>query len=179
MNKRLISIVGVGAFLTAFFTAIPGSQGIKTLEGDGYITLYNLHLHEAVSVQFRKKNGSFDEEALKLVNYTLRCRKTHRITEISADLLELVDQIQDHFGGGAVQVISAYRSPELNESLRHQGRGVAKRSLHMAGMAMDIRLPGISTRDLRKYATALKGGGVGFYPSSEFIHVDVGRIRYW
>jgi len=141
--------------------------------------LYNLHLEEAVSVNFRNKNGSYNADALKLINHTLRCRKTHQIVDISPELLDLVDTIQDHFGGEPIHVISAYRSPQLNESLRRSGHQVARHSLHMSGLAMDIRIPGIRTRDLREYAKRLHQGGVGFYPSNEFVHVDVGRVRYW
>jgi uncharacterized protein YcbK (DUF882 family) len=77
------------------------------------------------------------------------------------------------------QVISGYRSPETNEMLRKQGQGVAKKSYHMQGKAIDIRVPGIALRDVQRMALKLKAGGVGFYSRSNFLHVDVGPLRHW
>jgi uncharacterized protein YcbK (DUF882 family) len=76
-------------------------------------------------------------------------------------------------------VISGYRSPETNALLRKRNRGVAKNSLHVVGKAIDIRLPGVPLSVLRRVAVKLRGGGVGYYPRSNFIHVDIGRVRYW
>ena len=79
-----------------------------------------------------------------------------------------------------MQVISGYRSPRTNEALRQSGGGgVAKRSLHMHGLAMDIRMPGVDLPRLRDAAWGLQAGGVGYYPGSDFVHVDVGRVRRW
>jgi uncharacterized protein YcbK (DUF882 family) len=77
------------------------------------------------------------------------------------------------------EIISGYRSPATNRKLRKHSKGVAKSSLHMVGRAIDIRLPGCSLANLRKAAASMKGGGVGYYPQSDFIHVDTGRVRYW
>ena len=77
------------------------------------------------------------------------------------------------------QVISGYRSPATNAKLNRNSSGVAKRSLHMQGKAIDIRLPGVELKHLRKAALSLKAGGVGYYPKSNFIHVDTGRPRFW
>ena len=78
-----------------------------------------------------------------------------------------------------VHVISGYRSPETNAALHARSRGVAAHSLHMDGMAMDIRIPGVPLARLRDAALSLQRGGVGFYPGSDFVHVDVGRVRRW
>jgi uncharacterized protein YcbK (DUF882 family) len=78
-----------------------------------------------------------------------------------------------------VQVISGYRSPASNAALNARSSGVATRSLHMQGMAMDIRVPGVELGQVRKAALALGRGGVGYYPQSHFVHVDVGRVRQW
>lgn len=147
-------------------------------EGDGFLTLHNLHLNETIALQY-KKNGHLDRSALKEIDYTLRCREDQKVHEISPKLVELVDRIQDHFGGKEVQVVSGYRSPAFNASLKAHGHKVANKSLHMQGMAMDIWLPGVTTRQLREYALSLKVGGVGFYPQNGFVHVDVGRVRQW
>jgi len=76
-------------------------------------------------------------------------------------------------------VISGYRSPESNAKLQAKSDGVAKRSLHMDGKAIDIRVPGVDLRNLQKAAKSLQGGGVGFYAESNFVHMDSGRVRYW
>ena len=76
-------------------------------------------------------------------------------------------------------VISCYRSPKTNAKLRAAGRAVAENSLHMRGKAMDVRLPGVPLGDLHRAAVALKAGGVGYYSGPSFVHVDVGRVRYW
>lgn len=147
--------------------------------GDGKIFLRNLHLNEEIEVQYRKADGSYDPSALQLVQKVLRCRVTQVAHDIPIKLLELVDQIQDHFGAHEVMVISGYRSPKFNERLLKTGHKVAKNSLHMQGYAMDIRLPGVRTEQIRDYARDLKIGGVGYYPHNGFVHVDIGRIRYW
>jgi uncharacterized protein YcbK (DUF882 family) len=80
---------------------------------------------------------------------------------------------------GRFEVISGYRSPKTNAALRNKSNGVAKRSLHMQGRAIDVRLTGVDTAQLRKAALALSGGGVGFYPKPRFVHLDTGRVRQW
>jgi uncharacterized protein YcbK (DUF882 family) len=80
---------------------------------------------------------------------------------------------------GTYQLISGYRSPATNAKLRNASSGVAKRSLHMRGKAVDIRLPGVELKHLRQAALSLRAGGVGYYPKSNFIHVDTGRPRFW
>jgi uncharacterized protein YcbK (DUF882 family) len=80
---------------------------------------------------------------------------------------------------GSFHIISGYRSPQTNQKLRSKSGGVAKKSLHMQGKAIDIRLPGCKLKQLRNAARALKAGGVGYYAKSDFIHVDTGRVRRW
>lgn len=155
------------------------AQNLATPSGDGVLALHNLHLKESLAVKYRNADGSYNTEALASINHLLRCRQTLKTHDMNADLIELVDAIQDHFGGKEVQVISGYRSPELNQNLRSQGRAVAQKSLHMSGLALDIRIPGVSTATLREFAYSLRKGGVGYYPHDGFVHVDVGRFRTW
>lgn len=145
----------------------------------GGLSLYNLHLKEGITAEYRKIDGSYDSKAIEKIAHTLRCRQTQATHEIPAGLLELLSHIQDHFGGKIIQVVSGYRSPALNEDLRRHGHRVAKKSLHMEGKAIDIRIAGVLTRVLRDYALELKMGGVGFYPENDFVHVDVGQVRRW
>ena len=95
-------------------------------------------------------------------------------------LLDLLHQLQTKVGHqGEFHVISGYRSPATNEMLNKRSSGVAKRSYHMLGKAIDVRMPGFDSKQLHKAAISLKGGGVGYYSSSNFVHLDVGRVRYW
>ena len=98
---------------------------------------------------------------------------------MSLKLIELVDNIQDHFKVPQIRVISGYRSPEYNAKLRRRSRRVAKQSMHMRGRAMDIKIPGVNNRTLRNYAASLEAGGVGYYGRRAFVHVDSGPVRTW
>jgi uncharacterized protein YcbK (DUF882 family) len=95
-------------------------------------------------------------------------------------LLVLLDKVSAQFGSqNVLHVISGYRSPESNARMHEHSSGVAKHSLHMEGKAIDVRIPGQDLAKLHKVAMAAQGGGVGYYPDSQFVHMDVGRIRYW
>jgi uncharacterized protein YcbK (DUF882 family) len=117
------------------------------------------------------------------VNYILRDFRANLIKPIDPKLLDLLHEL-----GGTLEtdqpfhIISGYRSPQTNAMLRERGgssTGVASHSLHIDGKAIDIRVPGVRLAHLRNAATSLKIGGVGFYPDLDFVHVDVGRVRYW
>lgn len=95
-------------------------------------------------------------------------------------LFDQISKIQTMLGVEAeVQIVSGYRSPATNEALRAQSSGVAKKSYHMLGQAIDFRLDGVDLKKVRDAARDLKAGGVGFYPSSDFVHIDTGPVRYW
>ena len=115
------------------------------------------------------------------VNRVLRDHRSGDFYPMDPDLLDTLYLLQQSVGvSGAFHIISGYRSPSTNEKLRASGGGgVAKRSLHMQGKAVDIRLPGCGLKDLRNAALELKAGGVGYYAKSNFIHVDTGRVRRW
>ena len=99
---------------------------------------------------------------------------------MDSSLLDLLGDLYEvHGSRGEFQVISGYRSPATNDMLRSRSNGVAKKSLHMQGKAIDIRLTGVATSDLRDSALQLARGGVGYYSRSDFIHVDTGRVRRW
>lgn len=99
---------------------------------------------------------------------------------IDAALLDLLHRVSVDLGTlQSFEIISGFRSPASNRMLTESTAGVAKHSLHMEGKAIDIRLPGVPLADLRRAAISLKGGGVGYYPESNFVHLDVGRVRTW
>lgn len=154
-------------------------RSIFELTGDGRLRFINTHTGEKLEVVYRDEKGSYDDAALSAIDRVLRCHWNQEIHHISLKLIELMDHIQDHFGDKDVHIISGYRSPEYNARLRRRSRRVAKRSLHTRGMAMDIRMPGVSTRNLGSFARSLETGGVGIYHGSRFVHVDVGPVKNW
>jgi len=118
--------------------------------------------------------------ALDEVNHLLRDWRTDEIHVIDPDLLDLLHNLARVTGTQApFEIISAYRSPATNAMLRAHSRKVSSNSLHMRGQAIDIRLPDVSLSQLRRAALGLRRGGVGYYPASNFVHVDTGRVRTW
>lgn len=176
--KQLVKFFISFLFLVAVESAYTTPPPTPFPKGDGKLTLYHLNLNEKTAVRFRK-GETYSQKGLKAINHLLRCRGDGQTAPIHLTLVELVDHLQDHFGAKEVEVISGYRSPQFNNYLRRIGRGVARYSRHMKGEAIDIRLAGVSTRQLYRYALSLQVGGVGFYPGQNFIHIDVGPFRTW
>jgi uncharacterized protein YcbK (DUF882 family) len=117
---------------------------------------------------------------LRETNFVLRDHHSDEVTDIDPELLDLlyhISMILETYE--PIQVISAYRSPSTNAMLRLLYRGVAEHSWHTYGKAVDIRVPGTSARVVRQVAMALGGGGVGYYPWSNYVHIDTGPVRYW
>lgn len=158
--------------------SLPSSH-LFEYEGNGRLSLLNTHTNEFMDIKYKDHDGKYIDGGLKNINYMLRCRLTGQVEHMSLKLVELLGHIQDHFRASEIDVISGYRSPELNTVLRSSGHGVAKKSLHMQGMAIDIRIPNVPTKTVRDYAMSLKAGGVGYYSGPDFVHIDVGRVRHW
>jgi uncharacterized protein YcbK (DUF882 family) len=143
------------------------------------LTLRNLHTGERVSQPYWV-NGSYLPDALSAINTVLRDHRSGEVYPIDPGLLDLLSALQGRVGSRReYEVISGYRSPATNATLQANSSGVAKRSLHMQGRAIDIRLPGTRLQQLHRAAREMKAGGVGLYTGSNFIHVDTGRVRYW
>jgi uncharacterized protein YcbK (DUF882 family) len=144
------------------------------------LALYHTHTGERLRVTY-VENGVHIPEALAEISQFLRDFRTGEVHPIDPGLLDALHSLRSRAGGkGPYEIISGYRSPRTNEMLRNSGGGgVAKRSLHMEGKAIDVRLTGVRTARLRKEALALHVGGVGYYPDSDFVHVDTGRVRQW
>lgn len=157
-------------------SAEPMPAGLK---GDGTLTLYRPVKDDRKTFNYRSKGGKYDEAMLRKIAHFFRCRLTDQVQSIDPNLVEILDAIEDHFGWREIRLISAYRSPRRNNLMRRQGRAVAKGSLHMRGMAADIEVAGVSPRIVRNFAYSLQQGGVGYYGSRTFIHVDTGRVRTW
>lgn len=139
----------------------------------------NLHTGEQLSITYCT-DGHYDEVALAAINHVLRDFRTGDVFPIRTELLDQLHLVHATIGSDApFQIISGYRSPATNEMLHRKSRGVASRSLHMDGMAIDVRLAGTRTRQLRDTAAGLELGGVGYYAQSDFVHLDIGRPRQW
>ena len=143
------------------------------------LRFHNLHTGESLNLAYWVQ-GDYVPESLAEINHVLRDFRTNQIAAIDPNLLDLLHRVNATLGTPRpFQVISGYRSPASNQMLASHSTGVAKHSLHMQGMAIDVRLPGVPLADLRRAGLMLKGGGVGYFPASNFVHLDVGRVRTW
>lgn len=125
-------------------------------------------------------DGRYLDEGLRSVNRLLRDWRTDEIVDIDPQVLDIVYVVQRQLGiSGPLEVLSGYRSPETNAMLRRRSRAVARNSLHMYGMAVDLRFPGVPLTAAHRAALALQAGGVGYYPAADFIHLDSGPVRSW
>lgn len=161
--------------LSALVPARPASH-------DRYVSFYNQHTGEAFEGLYRYGN-QYIGASLHEINRVMRDFRTNEVTEMDPRLVDIMFHMQQMIrrdgGEGAYEVISAYRSKKTNDMLRRNGEGVAKNSYHVMGQAVDLRLHGFSTRQIQQIALDLRAGGVGYYPSSDFVHVDTGPVRRW
>jgi uncharacterized protein YcbK (DUF882 family) len=142
--------------------------------------MFHTHTGESIDIVYRQ-GDHYLPDALAKLDLFLRDHRTGAIHDYDPRLFDLLSTLEKRIGrpGAEIDVICGYRSPWSNEFLRRHSLGVAAHSLHMEAEAIDIRIPGTSTLALRNAALALKLGGVGYYPLSNFVHVDVGRVRQW
>lgn len=145
---------------------------------DGKLVIYNYHLDELLETQYRN-GGKYNDTELKKIQHIFRSRLDDKEYPIDIKLIELIDHLQDHFNADSIELISGYRSPELNKKLKMEGTSVADESLHMKGLAADIHIDEVTEEALAEYARGLKAGGVGYYPANDFVHVDIGRVKKW
>lgn len=176
MNRRHFLTLGVKAAAGLVLAqAIPAwaSTGSRTL------SFNHTHTHESLKITYAQA-GIYDPVALDRINHYLRDFRTGEVHTIDPGVLDILWGVQRELGcSGSYGVISGYRSPNTNKALRSRSTGVAKRSLHMKGKAIDVRFSGCKTSAVRDCAIAFKGGGVGYYAKSDFIHIDTGRVRTW
>ena len=139
----------------------------------------NLHTGERLAVEYWA-GGQYVSDSLRRIDRVLRDHRNDQVHGIDPALLDLLVQLSAGLGTGRpFQVISGYRSPASNAMLAAASGGVARDSLHTQGKAIDIRVEGVPLPRLREAALALRAGGVGYYPKSNFVHVDTGRVRFW
>ena len=143
------------------------------------VAFVHTHTHEQLSVTYFA-GGFYDSDSLAALNWFLRDHRTGDQHPIDPALFDILHGLRLATGTAApFQVISGYRSPRTNGALREKSRGVAAGSLHLQGRAIDIRLADVSSAALRDAAIRLGRGGVGYYASSDFVHLDTGRFRTW
>lgn len=143
------------------------------------LAFYNLHTGENLKTAYWAE-GDYLPDALADINHILRDHRNDQTLPIETPLLDLLYGLHSTLGTAQpFHIISGYRSPATNASLAANSDGVAKGSLHMQAKAVDLYIEGVPLDELRRAAIALRGGGVGYYPKSNFVHVDIGRIRSW
>jgi len=176
------AIAAAGALVPAKVHAATAPTSPKAMAPERVLSFFNTHTGERLKTAYCM-GGSYVPDSLKDLNYILRDFRANEIKPIDPRVFDLLHEL----GGtletdGPFHIISGYRSAQTNALLRERGgatTGVASHSLHMVGQAIDIRVPGVKLNQLRDAAKSLKIGGVGFYPDLNFVHVDVGRVRYW
>lgn len=172
---KLGALLAAGLVLPQSLQALPRPDD----RGEQHLKFFNTHTQERLEVCYRR-DGQYHQDAIEAVNKILRDHRTNEVHPIDLRLLDLLHTIRAKAGqDSCLHIISGYRSPATNAELRRRSRRVASKSLHMLGHAVDIRIPGVRTSAVRKIAMGLGQGGVGFYPKSDFVHVDIGRVRVW
>lgn len=175
----LVSLAALNpmARAAALAGARPGSR--DTTLDPHTLSFYHIHTAETLSATYRE-NGVLVPDAVAAITRLLRDFRTGEVHEIDVALLDTLSLLHEAAERrGRFEVISGFRSPRTNAALRRVTDGVAEGSLHMQGRAIDVRSTGIATKDLRAAALALARGGVGYYPSSNFVHIDTGAFRAW
>jgi uncharacterized protein YcbK (DUF882 family) len=171
--------LGFGA--AAMGAAAPTLSWADTLSANEarVVAFDNLHTGESMEGVYWEE-GDYVPDVLAAVNNLLRDHRTGDVYPINPGLLDLLTAVNTRTGTRArFQVISGYRSQKTNEMLHERSAEVAKKSLHTEGLAIDIRLPDVDLSRLHAAATSLGAGGVGYYPYSDFVHLDVGPVRTW
>lgn len=177
-RRRFLCSLGSGVVLASSGPAVLAKSALAT-DVSRELAFRHLHTGEQLATTYWH-DGSYDARALDSINHILRDFRTGDVYPIAQDLLDLLATVKREIGAdGPFEVIGGYRSPKTNNMLRQRSTGVAKRSLHMRGMAIDVRLVDLPTRRLREAAADLRLGGVGYYPKSNFVHLDTGRPRVW
>jgi uncharacterized protein YcbK (DUF882 family) len=154
----------------AAWTAIPQRRALSFV---------HTHTGEALSAVYFE-DGHYLPAQLERINHLLRDFRTNEVHPIDPPVLDILADLRTLAAQQApFEVISGYRSPATNAALRAHSSAVAEHSLHMQGRAIDVRLQGYPTARLHELALQMQRGGVGFYPASDFVHVDDGRVRSW
>ncbi|MCI0598252.1 MAG: DUF882 domain-containing protein [Beijerinckiaceae bacterium] len=177
-HVRLVAAAGIAALSS--WVILPSSTETAVANGDTRtLNLYHSHTGESIQATYRV-NGSYDSAVLEKLNWFLRDWRNNDRTRMDPRLFDVVWEA--YRTAGATQpivIISAYRSPQTNSMLRRRSSGVAEHSQHILGRAMDTTMPGMPMEKIREIGMRLQRGGVGWYPGSNFVHLDVASVRAW
>jgi uncharacterized protein YcbK (DUF882 family) len=160
------------------------STGVKPAlampSGGAYsVSFRNSHTGESFSGVYRV-GDKYLPDAFERINYVMRDFRANEVFPMDPRAIDIIAAVHRYTGStNPYSIISGYRSPHTNAMLRSNSRGVAKRSLHMSGQAIDVRLEGVNTKHIREIATNLRAGGVGYYSRQQFVHMDSGTFRTW
>lgn len=167
------------AAVGASTVALSPSTVLASVDTSRALRLFNIHTGEGREIEYYG-NGRYYKDGLAELNTLLRDYRTGDVFGMNPQLMDLAFLMQQLMHAPSpIHVISGFRSPKTNAMLRSRSSAVARNSFHMRGMAMDIRVPGFDTRAVHYLAKRLQVGGVGYYPDSDFVHMDVGPVRYW
>lgn len=180
MTELIVSrrkfLVLASSFMAVSATPCVGGSLLSTPRprfSDRKLSLFNIHTNESFEGIYWRE-GHYDQKALKRLAYLLRDRRNHKQHTIDPNLFDILHRLKVTLGTkDGYQIICGYRSKETNATLRKNDRGVAKNSLHCQGKAVDLRLEHTPLKELKNAARSLKAGGVGYYPKSNFVHIDV------
>jgi uncharacterized protein YcbK (DUF882 family) len=172
----------LGLLLCMSTLNVPGVNASPRIQplSEYRLKLYETHTRQRIDIVYRRGN-EYVASSLAKLDYFLRDHRTGDVAHFNPRVYDLLEELTAAVGhpGGEIDVVCGYRTPWSNSFLRAHTQGVAEHSLHMRAEAIDIRMPGVDTYQLRRAALALHEGGVGYYPRSNFIHVDVGPVRRW
>lgn len=176
LNRRTFLKTGVSALVSSM-SPFPLMAAVTPKYQ--VLSFHNIHTGEELKTCYRA-NGRILGHAMTRIGRIMRDHRTGDIESIDPALMDLLYRLRCRIRSTApISIISGYRSPKTNAALRRSTPGVARNSLHMAGRAIDIRIPGCRTADLRREAVGLAMGGVGYYPDSNFVHLDTGPFKAW
>ncbi len=177
-NFLKLGLAGVVGTMLPF----AGARNVLAASGNGdswKVSFRNSHTGESFSGVYRV-GDKYLPDAFERINYVLRDFRTSEVFPMDPYIIDLLSHIhRETDAGDPFHILSGYRSPKTNSMLHRKTSGVAKNSFHMYGQALDIRLPKHSTKKIRNVAKSLKTGGVGYYPRSNFVHIDTGTVRSW
>jgi len=187
--ERIVCCLGVVGAMTfpipsagepTQFREVSSRRAISSHNQDHALLLYNTHTGERIDVVYRR-GDAYAPDALAKLDFFLRDHRTGDVRHFDPRLYDILSDLTTSLGrpGGEIDIVCGYRTSSTNEFLRAHTTGVAKNSLHIQAKAIDLRMPGVATLKLREAALALARGGVGYYPHSDFIHLDIGRVRQW
>ena len=178
-SRREFLKVSTGTLIAGMLPLPALASVLESVDTKRTLGFFNTHTNEKLKVCYFDGDG-YQPEALDRINFILRDYRADEILPIDPLLLDQLFALKTRIQPRTpFHIISGYRTPATNAMLRRTTSGVARSSMHTKGRAIDIRLPGYSTRRLRNLSIALKAGGVGYYPKSNFVHLDTGQVRAW